>query len=237
MQTFIRSFVFQIFLYLWTLFVGSFVIISVCLPSIITVFLSKLWARGVLFLLYIITGISCVVKGEQYISDFPVIFASKHQSTLETIFFYAYLPRVSYVLKKELLFIPFFGLALWKTGQIAIRRSQGRQALRLISSSASYVMRKLGASVVIFPEGTRTPYHVRVSQYKSGVYSLASTLGEQVVPVALNTGRFWPKGSFCKQKGKVVIQFLKPMSVSDYSSKEAFMSHLNSVIEKTSLSL
>ena len=152
------------------------------------------------------------------------LFASKHQSMFETIYFNQLFYNPAYILKKELLSIPLFGTYLKKLGMIAIDRNQGIQSLRLVNEqTAEYVEKR---PVIIFPEGTRTTYKEQ-PDLKPGIFSMYKSLNKPVVPISLNSGYCWPKNDKIRS-GEILIEFKEPIQPG--LSKKEFLDQLKSAI-------
>lgn len=175
-----------------------------------------------------LAGIEIEVRGKEYITP-GVIFASKHESALETYAYTAIIPNSVFVLKKELTYIPLFGWGQALYGMIPVDRGAGGKAMKGMLKAAKTRVAD-GRSIIIFPEGTRCK-HRQVKGYKSGIVFLAEGLDMPIVPVALNTDLVWSKGAFLKKPGKVVFEFMAPMRVSDYANKKEFMAALQDKIE------
>jgi 1-acyl-sn-glycerol-3-phosphate acyltransferase len=152
------------------------------------------------------------------------LFASKHQSMFETIYYNHLFYNPAYILKKELLSIPLFGTYLKKLGMIAIDRSQGIQSLRFVNEQASNYSKF--RPVIIFPEGTRTAFREE-PDLKPGIYSMYKSLNKPVVPIALNSGNFWPKNNSIKS-GTIKIEFRDPIPTG--LSKQEFLTKLKKEI-------
>lgn len=152
------------------------------------------------------------------------LFASKHQSMFETIYFNQLFYNPAYILKKELLSIPLFGTYLKKLGMIAIDRSQGIQSLRYVNEQTSEYVEK--RPVIIFPEGTRTAYKDQ-PDLKPGIFSMYKSLNKPVVPISLNSGYFWPKNNKIKS-GEIIIEFKEPIQPG--LSKKEFLDQLKNAI-------
>ena len=152
------------------------------------------------------------------------LYASKHQSMFETIYYNHLFYNPAYILKKELLSIPLFGTYLKKLGMIAIDRSQGIQSLRFVNDQASNYSKF--RPVIIFPEGTRTAFREE-PDLKPGIYSMYKSLNKPVVPVALNSGNFWPKNNSIKS-GTIKIEFRDPIPTG--LSKQEFLTKLKKEI-------
>ena len=152
------------------------------------------------------------------------LFASKHQSMFETIYFNQLFYNPAYILKKELLSIPLFGTYLKKLGMIAIDRSQGIQSLRYVNEQTSEYVEK--RPVIIFPEGTRTAYKDQ-PDLKPGIFSMYQSLNKPVVPISLNSGYCWPKNNKIKS-GEIIIEFKEPIQPG--LSKKEFLDQLKNAI-------
>ncbi|MBK6741820.1 MAG: 1-acyl-sn-glycerol-3-phosphate acyltransferase [Hydrogenophilales bacterium] len=161
------------------------------------------WARFMVWLGQALLGIGYRVEGMEHLPAGPVILLAKHQSAWETIAFQVIFPPLCFVLKKELLRIPFFGWGLAMTSPIAIDRAAGREALREIEEQGRKRLQD-GLWVVIFPEGTRIEPGER-GKYNIGGAWLAAKTGVPVVPVAHNAGRVWPKNALLKRPGEVTV--------------------------------
>jgi 1-acyl-sn-glycerol-3-phosphate acyltransferase len=156
------------------------------------------------------------------INNSGYLYASKHQSMFETIYFNQLFYNPAYILKKELLSIPLFGMYLKKLGMIAIDRSQGIHSLRYVNEqTAKYVEER---PVIIFPEGTRTQF-LDQPDLKPGIYSMYKSLNKPVIPIAINSGYCWPKNNNVK-KGTIVIELKDPippgLSKLDFLNKLKF---------------
>ena len=178
----------------------------------------KLWGITGNTLLFVTCGIRVNIEGQENIPDSPCVYAVKHQSTWETTTLPVVLPPFAWILKKELMLIPFFGWALYALGAIAINRSNPRDALKQVNNKG-VVRIKSGRSVVIFPEGTRSAVG-EAGQYKPGVILLAKKAGVPIVPVAHNAGLCWPRGTIIKHSGTITLRILPPISAEDVQNKK-----------------
>lgn len=187
----------------------------------------RLWARMSVWLLHAICGTRIEFRNLHLLPKGASILAVKHQSFLETFALITVLDDFSYVLKKELAHVPFFGWYVRASGQIALDRSKRGGAIALLKTA---VQEKLaaGRQVVIFPEGTRKPIGAP-PDYKVGVAALCANSQVPCTPVALNTGLFWPRRSFRRRPGTVVIEFLPPIATG--LAKRDFMAALQDAIE------
>ena len=161
------------------------------------------WAHAMMWWLRATCGLSYQVKGLENLPDTPCVILSKHQSAWETIAFQTIFPPQAWVLKRELLWIPFFGWGLAATRPIAINRSQGARALESVVKQGIARIEE-GRWVVVFPEGTRTAPGEH-GRYNPGGAMLASKAQVPVVPVAHNAGEFWPRRGFIKKPGTIVV--------------------------------
>ena len=188
------------------------------------------WARVSQSILFYLCEVDFEVYGQEYIPKERALIASKHQSTWETINFLHILdqPPVM-ILKKELLIIPFFGQYALKFGNIAINRKAGVSAIKDMVKKAKK-SRDQNRSILIFPEGTRSAINSD-PEYKRGILALYKNLKIPCVPVALNSGLFWPKNKLMKKPGKISVEFLKPIEPG--LEDDEFMRQLQTRIEDT----
>ena len=171
-----------------------------------------------LFLLRHLCGIRYQILGAENIPKTPSIVLSKHQSAWETLAFQKIFPPQVWVLKKELLLIPFFGWGLAMTSPIAIDRKSGKKALEQIVEQGRERL-KQGFWIVIFPEGTRIPPGKR-GKYRIGGAWLATHTNVPVVPVAHNAGEFWGRNSFIKMPGTITVSIGKPIDPTGMEAGE-----------------
>lgn len=161
------------------------------------------WAISNLWLLEKICGIRYEVEGQENISNEPCIILCKHQSSWETLALQAIFPPQVWVLKRELLWIPFFGWGLASLNPIAIDRGAGRKALNQIIEQGQQRLSS-GAWVVIFPEGTRIASGV-MGKFGVGGARLAVETGFPIIPVAHDAGKAWPRHGFIKYPGVIKL--------------------------------
>ncbi|HET7062475.1 MAG TPA: lysophospholipid acyltransferase family protein [Nitrosospira sp.] len=167
------------------------------------------WAHFMLYLLRVVCGIDYRVIGGQHIPQTPSIILSKHQSAWETLAFQQIFPPQVWVLKKELLLVPFFGWGLAMTSPIAIDRSSGKAALKQIVEQGKDRLKK-GFWIVIFPEGTRIAPGSK-GKYRIGGAWLATHTNVAVVPVAHNAGEYWGKNALIKLPGTITVSIGAPI--------------------------
>jgi 1-acyl-sn-glycerol-3-phosphate acyltransferase len=176
------------------------------------------WARLMLQVLRVTCGIRHEVRGVGNLPKKPCVILCKHQSAWETLALQQVFPPQVWVLKHELLWIPFFGWGLALTSPIAIKRSDRQGAIRQLLRQGRARL-AAGFCVVIFPEGTRVPYGQRV-KYKSGGAMLAAACGVPVIPVAHNAGRLWGRNSFIKHPGVITMSIGAPIDPSGLTPEE-----------------
>ena len=167
------------------------------------------WARIMLFVVRHVCDLDYKVEGRENIPSSPCVILSKHQSAWETLAFQSVFPPQVHVLKKELLWIPFFGWGLAMMSPIAINRAKGRAALRQLARLGRERIVQ-GFWVVIFPEGTRVPPGAR-KKYQPGGAWLAVRTSTPIVPVAHNAGLYWPKNAFLKRPGTITLRIGPPI--------------------------
>ena len=162
------------------------------------------WSRLVIWLAKFILGIQWQIEGREHLPARPAVILSKHQSAWETMAFQLIFPPQVHVLKRELLWIPFFGWGLALMSPIAIDRTRGVAALRAIARRGRERLEQ-GFWVVVYPEGTRVRPGER-RPYQLGGAWLAAAAGAPVVPVAHNAGLLWPRNAFVKRPGTVIVR-------------------------------
>ncbi|MBI3446625.1 MAG: 1-acyl-sn-glycerol-3-phosphate acyltransferase [Magnetospirillum sp.] len=229
-MTVLRSALFIAFIWVWTLVLSLLYLPLLALPRRAMRPAVKLWLTGVLGALRVIAGLAWELRGAENVPAGPLIIASKHQSAFETFVFHLLLSDPAYILKRELLWIPFFGWYLGKSGVIAIDRSAGTKALKAMVKGAEDAVAQ-GRPVVIFPEGTRAAPGAKLP-YHSGVAMLYGALKVPVVPIALNSGLFWRRRGFAKKPGTLTIEALP--AILPGMDRKAFMAELESRIETAS---
>lgn len=218
----IRSLIFFILLMLIAvIFIPFMIIYSYCVSERRYYPIVRLWCALSLFLLRITTGVKYRVNGIEnigLIKDRPAVIISNHQSTFETFLFPIIFPTYCFVLKKELLRIPLFGQGLARLHPIAIDRSEGREALKMMIASTQARLEE-NISVIIFPEGTRVAPGESLP-YKNGAFLVASKLKAPVLPVSVNSGLAWPRGQLLKNKGTIDITIGELIESEDKSVQE-----------------
>ena len=215
---FLRSLIFLLLQVLITPLFASLAMLSFPLRPLARYRIISGWALSVLWLLRVLCGIRMEVRGAENIPKEPCIVLCKHQSAWETIALQQVFPPQVWVLKRELLWLPFFGWGLAMTSPIAIKRSNGKLAIKQLLRQGKERLAQ-GFCVVIFPEGTRIPYGRR-GKYKIGGALLSAHCGVPVVPVAHNAGKLWGRNSFLKHAGVITMSIGKPIDPAGLKADE-----------------
>ena len=227
MLVIIRSVVFNVLFYL-----NLTVQIILALPTLIMprwgiIEVARFWARTNLWLLRVVCGTRVEFRGLEKIPPGPLLVASKHQSLWETFALITLFADPAYIMKRELMWIPFFGWYTWKAGMIAVDRGRGSQALTEMNASARRELAR-NRQIIIFPEGTRRAPGAE-PRYKYGVVHLYAETKVACLPVALNSGLFWPRRSFRRYPGTIRVEILDPIPPG--LDKDAFFDRLQHGIE------
>jgi len=206
--TAIRSLLFVALFYLW-----SATVAIVCTPLLLgppgpILAMFRFWARGLLVLLRV-CGIRVEVRGLQHVPRGAALVAPKHQCMLDVFAQFTWLPASSFVMKKELMIIPWFGWYAARVRTIVVDREAGAAALKKLVKEAKERFAE-GRQVVIFPEGTRT-VPGEPADYKPGIAALYREIDVPVHPVATNSGVHWPRSGFLRKPGTIVFEYLEPI--------------------------
>ena len=212
-MTYLRSALFALTLVLITPPYALLALATAPLPRMARYRIISGWSRLVVLLARALLGIDWRVEGREHLPARPSVILSKHQSAWETMAFQLIFPPQVHVLKRELLWIPFFGWGLALMSPIAIDRSRGMAALRAIARRGRERLAQ-GFWVVVFPEGTRVAPGASKDYHPGGAW-LACAAGAQVVPVAHNAGLFWPRNAFLKRPGTVTIRIGPPIDAAN----------------------
>ena len=186
------------------------------------------WSRFMVWSLERICGIRYVVVGAENVPAVPCVILAKHESAWETLAFQAIFPPQVWVVKRELLWIPFFGWGLAMLSPIAIDRRSGARALRQTVEQGRDRLSR-GFSIVIFPEGTRAKPGSS-GTYQVGGAWLAMQTGAPIVPVAHNAGTYWPKNAFVKRPGTITVS-IGPVMRANGLKAAALMQNIEQWIE------
>jgi 1-acyl-sn-glycerol-3-phosphate acyltransferase len=207
----IKSLIFNIFLYSGIVLVFIFAIPTLLLPNKFTLYCGKFLAYYIILLLKVILNTKVVFHGLGNLKKEEKFFiASAHQSMFETFVLQAPLNFPIFILKKELLKIPLFGWYLRKIGSIEIiRETTTKDNLNFIDKIKK-TLQKNNRPLLIFPQGTRVKFDER-TPFKKGVARIYDSLKLPCIPIALNSGKIWPKNSFIKYPGDIHVSFLEPI--------------------------
>ncbi|MDR1647615.1 MAG: 1-acyl-sn-glycerol-3-phosphate acyltransferase [Zoogloeaceae bacterium] len=200
---FLRSLFFWLLVCLITIPVGLLLVLFALLPLYTRFAIVGAWRTCFMWLARWVLGVRMVVKGRENIPEKPVLVLAKHQSAWETVALQAIFKPLVFVLKKELLKIPFFGWGLASVRMIGIDRNAGREALKQMQEAGTERL-AAGIWVLVFPEGTRVLPGER-GHYKPGAAWLATRTGTPVLPVAHNAGEIWPKKALAIHSGTITV--------------------------------
>lgn len=228
----VRSILYFLWFVLITVAVCIVLLPALVMPESVVRLGTRLWCKGQLWGLRVIAGQRYEVRGA--VPERGTLVAAKHMSMWDTLVLYLLLRDVTIVLKRELLFVPFYAWYALKLGFIFIDRQAGASALRKMVSGATSALKR-HKSLLIFPEGTRKRPGAP-PDYKPGIAALYDRLGVSCVPVALNSGLFskGPRG-FLKLPGTVVVEFLPAIPAG--MKRKAFMGELQKRIESATVGL
>lgn len=207
LRSLLANVVFYINLSLWLVFAAF---PALLLPRRYLTKVAAAWARSALYLMRITAGTRYEIKGLENIPEGGLMVAAKHQSFWETFVLVMLFPDPVFILKRELTWIPFFGWCLLKLRMIPVDRGGKARALTAVARRARVELGQNGRQLLIFPEGTRRAPGAP-PDYKYGVAHLYGSLGVPCVPVALNSGLFWPRRKFLRPPGTIRLEFLPPI--------------------------
>lgn len=227
---YLRSAVYNVVFYL-----NMIVLMLLALPTLLMrrqalLWWVQAWASTSLWWLRMICGTQVEFRGLERLPEGGFLVASKHQSTWETFALFQIFEDPTFVLKRELQWIPFFGWYTIKFGTIPVNRTGGAAVLQEMNRRAGDEARK-GRQIIIFPEGTRRPPGAPPS-YKFGIAHMYSQMNVPCVPIALNSGLFWPRRKFLRYPGTIVVEVLEPIPPG--LPREVFFAQLQERIETAS---
>jgi 1-acyl-sn-glycerol-3-phosphate acyltransferase len=227
MVTILRSVAFNVLFYLNTAVWLVIALPTFFMPYQAIVEVAKAWGRVNLFLLRVVAGVRFELRHRERIPQGAVIVAAKHQSAWETFALLHLFKSPTFIMKRELQWIPIFGWLTIKGRMVAVDRGARARALIRMADRARAELAR-GRQLIIFPEGTRRAVGAEPS-YKSGVSFLYSVDGVPCLPVALNSGLFWPRRSILRRPGTVVVEILDPIPPG--LDKDVFLKRLQDEIE------
>jgi len=207
----LRSLLFNLFLYTGIVSVFLIALPTLFLPPIFTLLFGKFLGHYVVFIVRIFLNTKVEIKGISNIPETEKYFvASAHQSMFETFALQAVLDYPVFILKKELLKSPLFGLYLRKIKSIEIVRDTTTKDNLSFFDKVAVIIKNENRPLLIFPQGTRIKTDERVP-FKKGVGRIYEALNISCVPIALNSGKVWPKNGIIKYPGKITVSFLEPI--------------------------
>jgi 1-acyl-sn-glycerol-3-phosphate acyltransferase len=191
---------------------------------------AQAWARSSMWLMKVIAGTKVEFRGLEKIPPGGLLVAAKHQSFWETFVLASLFDDPAFILKRELMWLPLFGWYLKKADMVPINRRAGSLALTEMNARAREAVGR-GRQILIFPEGTRRAPGAEPA-YKYGVAHLYTNLGVPCLPVALNSGLYWPRRRFLRRPGTIVLEVLDP--IPSGRPRDAFFKELQDRIETAS---
>lgn len=227
-----RPFLLMIALYssliLWML-AGLIVLV---LPRSAMTFLARAWSRYYIALCRIVGGIHVEFRGLDRIPKGPLLVAAKHQSIWETFALLSLFDDPCFILKHELVYIPVFGWFIGKMRNVPIDRKAGSRALlKLVKAARQEIRADGGRQILLFPEGTRRPPGAPPA-YRFGIAQLYTGMDVPCLPIALNSGIFWPRRSLKLRKGTIIVDILEPIAPG--LDRQEFFNQLQANIEDAS---
>ncbi|HPF45465.1 MAG: 1-acyl-sn-glycerol-3-phosphate acyltransferase [Alphaproteobacteria bacterium] len=229
----VRSGIFKGVFYGWTALFCILYLPLFWMPRNGLIAFQGIWSRGVRVILRLIMNIRLEVRGVENIPHGGALIAMKHQSSFDTFVMHTVVSHPAFVMKKELLKIPLYGRFCLNTGMIPVDREGGLRALKkLMQDSAQSISED--RQLIIFPEGSRSLPGQKV-EYQPGIFGIYKHTQHAVIPVALNSGVYWPKKGHLVPGGVIVFEFLSPIEPG--MDKDSFMAALENKIEAASLAL
>lgn len=226
-SVFIRSLVFNVLFYVVLIVYLLAALPTFLMPRSGIMSICRVWSRTNLFLLRVICNIDVEFRGAEKIPPGAIVVASKHQSLWETFALIELFPDFVYILKRELQWIPVFGWYTIKARMIPVNRGAGASALSDMTERAKESCAE-GRQILIFPEGTRRPVGAE-PRYKFGVAQIYAACNVPCVPVALNSGLFWPRRTFLRFPGTVRVEVLDPIAPG--LTREEMLARVSEAVE------
>jgi 1-acyl-sn-glycerol-3-phosphate acyltransferase len=230
---FLRSLIFAVCFYLWSLTLCVLFLPALAAPRGIVRWAFKFWARGAIWLLAVCCGVRVEVRGRQHVPTGRALVAAKHQCMFDVFAQFPVLPDSCFVMRKELMLIPFFGWYAWKQRMIVVDREGGSSALRQMVRDGQDRLSE-ERQLLIFPEGHRGEPGV-AGDYQPGVAGLYRDLGLPVHLVATNSGVHWPAHGILRKPGVIVFEYLEPLPPG--LKRGEFMREMQTRIEAASNAL
>ena len=230
---FVRSTLFNLLFYGFTLLVGVLGLPSFLLGRRAVQRVSRFWSGTLVAMARVVAGIDVELRGTENLPKGAAIVAAKHQSAWETLYFTELLDRPAAVMKEELVRVPVVGPYMRAMEMIPVDRKAGASALRRMVEKAREAT-AAGRAILIFPQGTRVSPGAK-APYHPGTAALYVGLGLPVIPVALNSGMYWPRNAFWKRPGRIIVEFLPPIPPG--LDRKAFMARLEEALESATARL
>jgi 1-acyl-sn-glycerol-3-phosphate acyltransferase len=227
-RIFLRSLVYNVLFYVLLIFWMVVALPTFLMPPRALMAVAKIWARSSIWLLRVVCRTKVDYRGLEKIPPGPLICASKHQSMWETFALLQFFDAPLFIYKRELGWIPLFGWYLVKSKMIGVDRSGGMRSLMEMARRAPREVRS-GRQLIIFPEGTRAAVGA-APDYKTGVGQIYVNSGVPCVPAALNSGLFWPRRTFMRYPGTLVVEFLDPLPPG--LTRKEFIERISTSIEQ-----
>lgn len=190
--------------------------------------LAKWWTQMAIFFVRIICGIKHEIRGAENVPTEPTIVMAKHQSSWETIFFMTYFPEQTWVIKKELVMVPFFGWGIAMLTPVAIDRSAGKDALAQVVEQGVQRL-KDGLWMMVWPEGHRIAPEKK-GRYKIGGAALSAKSNAPILPIAHNAGTYWPRHWLWKKPGTITVS-IGPLIYPNGREPAAILAEVENWIE------
>ena len=228
-----RSLLFAGLFYLWSLLLCLLFLPALLMPRAVVAWAFKLWGRGVIFLLAACCGVRVEVRGREHVPTGRALVAAKHQCMFDVFAQFVVLPDSCFVMRKELMLIPFFGWYAWKQRMVVIDRDGGSAALRKMVRDGQDRLAE-ERQLLIFPEGHRGEPGV-AGDYQPGVAGLYRDLGLPAHLVATNSGAHWPAHGILRRPGTIVFEYLTPLPAG--MKRADFMRQMQERIEAASYAL
>ena len=207
-------------------------LIVLVLPRSFVTELARAWSRFYLWLCRVVGGIKVEFRGLDNIPEGPLLIAAKHQSIWETFALLSLFKDPCFILKRELVFIPVFGWFIGKMRNVAIDRKSGSRALlKIVKAAHKEIRADGGRQILIFPEGTRRPPGAPPA-YRFGIAQIYSGLNVPCLPIALNSGVYWPRRSLKLRQGTIIVDILPVIEPG--SERQAFFTLRQEKIEEAS---
>ncbi|MEM9762853.1 MAG: lysophospholipid acyltransferase family protein [Pseudomonadota bacterium] len=185
----------------------------------------RLYSGTILRLARAVAGIEVKLRGP--LPEGAVVIAAKHQSLLDVYILYTHLPRARFIMKRELLWVPVFGLYTWRIGMVTVVRGKKGEAGRMIEHLKATTPPESGGQIVVYPQGTRVAPR-RPAPYRRGTVLIAEALGRPVIPASTNTGLFWDRNGALAGPGTAILQFHPPIEAK---TPDAMMAEIEAVLE------